>query len=540
MNSFQTFFLKKYAKAGEAERNRALALTLVLLAVAAITLPLAIFMTDPSTKVFTGIMFLIFLGLLFLVRAGYARFAGIVTGPLICTLLICSVFALEFKDIYELYMVGAFILFSMIISIFVSKETWQSFLCAGIGTIGLFLDYAVRTVPLSKDFKFPATPDDLVVNIILGWFCALIGFLLVRRNNNLLQTAETENRKSRAQLETLAKAIAASKDTLNLGERLNESSKATMSLVSAMQESVDRSKTDMDTINAKAKNLAGSLAEIKAGSGSVRANAESQSSVVTETSAAIEEMTASIRNMSSVAETRREAISRLEKSTEEGKDEMLAVSDSVRVMEEQASSILDIVDVISGVASQTNLLAMNAAIEAAHAGEAGKGFSVVADEIRKLSEQTGINVKEITETVKKTIEAVKQTTANNERAIELFARIKEDTESVSRAMEEIIRGMSEMSSGTEEITKGVTQSVAATTALRDASGSVDRRVQEAVASLASITEASAMLLAGLETIVARFTDLNGEAKKVGEIGSVNETSLKTLIAALGSGEEKTA
>ena len=96
-------------------------------------------------------------------------------------------------------------------------------------------------------------PDDLVVNIVIGWFCALVGFLLVRRNNNLLMVAETEIEHNRAQLSTLEKAIAASKNSLNLGERLNESSKATLSLVSSMQESVDRSKADMDTIAAKAK-----------------------------------------------------------------------------------------------------------------------------------------------------------------------------------------------------------------------------------------------------------------------------------------------
>ena len=211
---------------------------------------------------------------------------------------------------------------------------------------------------------------------------------------------------------------------------------------------------------------------------------------------------------------------------------MRSASESVKAMESQASSILEIVKVINGVASQTNLLAMNAAIEAAHAGDAGRGFSVVADEIRKLSEQTGKNVKAATATIKQTISGIHQATTTNEKALSLFDRIHEDAGTVSKAMEEIIRGLSEIAGGTEEIMKGVEASVSSTSALRETTGSVDSRIAEAAESLSSLARASAQALAGIDGILARFAGLEQEAARVSQIGSVSESSLEHLLAAL--------
>jgi iron only hydrogenase large subunit-like protein/ABC-type transporter Mla subunit MlaD len=178
----------------------------------------------------------------------------------------------------------------------------------------------------------------------------------------------------------------------------------------------------------------------------------SQAEAVEQSSASTEKMLVSIKDTSDVSLNKQEAIKELIGNAAQGQESMRVTIKSVQDISQSVDGIAQAIKIISGIAANTNLLSMNAAIEAAHAGEAGRGFAVVADEIRRLSESTSENSRNISKTLKNIIDGIAVTSKQSGDTDNRITEMSKEIGGFAQTMTDLIKTFNELSAESGDIT----------------------------------------------------------------------------------------
>ena len=524
------FFLSKYESESAIEQRQIRSLLYILLGIALSGSVVALALKSaPAIQAVVLLLGAAAILLCFFIKAGKAKAASIATTLILSLLLAALPFLQRYRGEYEIYLIATTQCFALIITGLIARSPKQTLIVLVAALTAMTADYVVRILPQSQAFGHMSDYVTSVSIIILSTF---IERDVRGKDSMLLSMAEGEARKSKEQVEKLERAILSSGSALGLGQAVRDSAEKTEALIEDLSTTLKGVEDAVGILTENLRVIEEAQDIIAEASRTVNNRISDESAVVSESSAAVEQMTNSIGSISSIATARRDAIESLRLTTENGAREMERSALAFKTMQESTQSITEIMIVIRSVASRTNLLAMNAAIEAAHAGEAGKGFSVVADEIRKLSEETNRNVKLIDKDIKGNVEAVTTATAVDERTRTIFAKVETEATAVAEAMEEIERGLGEISSGSGEILSGVSQSVQNSTAVKESSVRMDESIDAATKKLGLLENAVTDINSCLARTVTRFDAMRAEVAGMSEAGRKNEAGLRELSEAL--------
>lgn len=435
----------------------------------------------------------------------------------------------EIVERAEVYSYTTILLFGLLLILLVSISSKQIIFYSISGSLSLFCFYLLKVS--NGVWNFGST-DKAFGNTISASLILIFAGFLVR---SILSTVQDrvkyyneESIKNKDRLVKITNLIDSSKHSISVGENLIISTDKTLDKITGINinlQKINEEITSLDNeinisrkVNNNVLELSNELQEIN----------DSFNVNLTQSLSTIEELTVSIKNITQIFTDKKSHTIELVEKVKIGEDEMINAAQSVKEISNQTNNLFEIISVIQNVADQTDLLAMNAAIEAAHAGDAGKGFAVVADEIRKLAEQTNENLKIINTSLKTNINNIQKSVEINKNAAEMFHQVNNEIVELTNSIDEVNYSMVEISHGTTDILNGVNETKNMFIKVSELSSRVDDMSLKSNKGVENLTKLSKDISDKIKSIIDSFENIVFEAGKIKTIGIENKEYIEVM------------
>ncbi len=452
-HSYLAFFLKPYMTGNIRIQKKARVLAPVASSIALLGALLCVLMSITGAVIvgamLAGLMLFCAFVLFLLRRGKFSASSSLFLYGLFLVMFAAIKFD-EYQNIYETYVFASLGLFMLVIVGLIAADTVHALIMTVLNLCGIAVLYYFDTlIPLDGGIVTLLAIQSLatcaVITVASGWMCAQI----ISMQRNLVQETEDTAGKALRQYQNTSSAVAkAYTSASELSAKLLEAAEDFSSAACQMKDSLSDEGLGLDELGESLLANAQNEQLVIKSQENVKTILESYTQQVLASSKSINAILQAVKETGDSTEERKKAIGTLSAMSRDGEEQITAVVNAINNIVTASESMEEMNTLIGAVAERTNMLGMNASIEAAHAGDAGKGFAVVAEEIRSLSEETAESSRTIASILDETKRMVELAVTASEQTNRFFSSLSSEIQQLAVIFSELLSRLQEVASGT--------------------------------------------------------------------------------------------